>query len=159
MESDRLAHQVWLVDIALMLRVCVNCWACNLLEGLEEIGFITGGPVAHGHTRGDSRLCQKDPHHSDSLKDEVIQAASRYQAAHWQEVAAASGDSREGLLHGTHLRTHIAWVHLLQPHTVHDRDTACRILNMCLPRGVLRCLGWYRLGGHHLYGRLRGPAA
>ena len=42
MEPDRLAHQVWLSDIDLMLRGCVNCWTFHLLEGLEEIGFVEG---------------------------------------------------------------------------------------------------------------------
>jgi hypothetical protein len=155
MEPDRLAHQVWMADIGLMLRGCRHCWTFRLLEGLEKIGFITGDQWRVG-TPGVTVASVKGLH---ITKDEVMQAVLRYQAAHWHEVAAAGSDPREGLSQGTHLRTHLAWVHPFQPDAVHDRDNAPSFLKLCLPRGVLKCLGRYRLGGHHLYGRLHGPEA
>jgi hypothetical protein len=85
-----------------------------------------------------------------------MQAALRYQAAHWQAVIVASAEPRAGVSSGTHLRTHAAWVHALEADTVHGRDNAPKFHHLCLPRGFLQCLGRYRLGGHHLYGRLHG---
>ena len=125
-----------------MLRGCRRCWTFRLLEGLEKIGFIAGDQWRVG-TQGVTVASIKG---LQITKDEVMQAVLRYQAAHWHEVAAAGSNPREGLSQGTHLRTHIAWVHPLQPDAVHDRDNAPSFLKLCLPRGVLQCLGRYRLG-------------
>ena len=152
MEPDRLAHQVWLSEIDLMLRGCVNCWTFHLLEGLEEIGFVEGDMWRSG-TPGVTEDTIKAITMS---KEAVMQAALRYQAAHWQAVVVASDELRVGVSSGTLLRTHAAWVHALEAGTLHGRDNAPSFQHLCLPRGILRCLGRYRLGGHHLYGRLHG---
>ena len=155
MEPARLAHQVWLSDIDLMLHGCTNCWTYHLLKGLEEIGFVSGNQWRSGAPGVTVDFVRS----ITITKEEVMQAALRYQAAHWHAVIAASNDPREGVSDGTHVRTHAAWVHELDADIVHSRDNAPKFLHLCLPRGVLRCLGRYRLGGHHLYGRLHGPDA
>jgi hypothetical protein len=155
MEPERLAHQVWLSDIELMLRGCKTCWTFHLFQGLEEIGFVTGDQWRSGM----SGVTVDTVKLINITKEGVMEAALRYQAAHWHAVLAASNDPREGVSYGTHVRTHAAWVHELDVDTVHSRDNAPSFLHLCLPRGVLRCLGRYRLGGHHLYGRLHGQGA
>jgi hypothetical protein len=152
MEPDRLAHQVWLADIDMMLKGCVNCWTFCLLEGLEDIGFVEGDLWRSG-TPGVTVDSIKA---INITKEAVMQAALRYQAAHWQAVVLASADPRAGVSLSTHLRTHAAWVHALEANVVHGRDNAPSFHQLCLPRGILRCLGRYRLGGHHLSGRLHG---
>ena len=86
-------------------------------------------------------------------------AALRFQATHWQRVVEVSSNPRHGPSADTHVRTHAVWVHKLLPNEVHTRENAPSFLSLCLPRGMLRCLGRYRLGGHHLYGRLHGVQA
>ena len=152
MEPNRLARQVWVADIDLMLRGCVECWTFHLLEGLEEIGFV----VADQWRSGTPGVTVETIKAICVTKEAVLQAALRYQAAHWQAIIAASTDPRGGVSAGTHLRTHVTWVHELEPNTVHGRANAPRFHHLCLPRGIIRCLGRYRLGGQHLYGRLHG---
>jgi hypothetical protein len=142
MEPARLAHQVWLSDIDVMLHGCTNCWTYHLLKGLEEKGFISGNQWRSG-----APGVTVDSVKSITItKEEVMQAALRYQAAHWQAVIAASNDPREAVSDGTHVGTHAAWVHEVDADIVHSRDNAPKFLHLCLPRGVLRCLGRYRLG-------------
>lgn len=49
-------------------------------------------------------------------------------------------------------------MHAISPDALPSRGNAPSFLHLCMSRGILRCLGRYRLGGHHLYGRLHGPS-
>ena len=155
MDSDRLAHQAWTADLQLLLAGCVDCWSFHLLEGLEEIGFVTPDQWRSG-TPG---VTVESLQSISVTKGDVMAAARRYQADHWQRVAAAHVHPRQQLSAGKHLCTHSHWVHAVESGALPDRKNAPSYLQLCLPRGVLQCLGRYRLGGHHLYGRLHGPAS
>jgi hypothetical protein len=63
-------------------------------------------------------------------------------------------DPRQGPSESLHLRTHAGWVHSLPPGTVHTRANSPAYLTLCMSRWVLGTLARYRLGGHHLNGRL-----
>jgi hypothetical protein len=149
MPPSRLAHHTWLADIELMLSGSQNCWAYNLLEGLELIGFVQGGqwrPGSPGVTvETVSRL--------QITKKLVMEAVLQFQAMHWEAVADLGEDPRRGPSHSLHLRTHTMWVHALQG-SVHTRANSPGFLKLCMGRWVLWTLARYRLGGHHLNGRL-----
>jgi hypothetical protein len=68
-------------------------------------------------------------------------------------VADLGEDPRRGPSHSLHLRTHTMWVHALQS-SVHTRANSPGFLKLCMGRWVLWTLARYRLGGHHLNGRL-----
>lgn len=81
-------------------------------------------------------------------------AVLRFQALHWEAVVELGEDPRHGPSDSLHLRTHARWVHTLQPGTVHSRANSPGFLKLCMGRWVLWTLARYRLGGHHLNGRL-----
>ena len=83
-----------------------------------------------------------------------MKAVLEFQATHWQTVIELGGDPRQGPSDGLHLCTHAGWVHTLQPGVVHTGANRPRFWRLCMGRWVLWTLARYRLGGHHLNGRL-----
>jgi hypothetical protein len=155
MPQDRLAYQVWVADMQLMLSGCVNCWTYHFFEGLEEIGFVTPDQWRSGTPGVTVDALTRIP----ITKEAVLKSALSYQASYWRRMSLACTNPRQGPSEGTHMHTHINWVHAIERTTLPRRDNAPGFLHLCLPRGVLQCLGRYRLGGHHLHGRLHGPTA
>lgn len=151
MGPERLARQVWVADIQLMLSGCKKCWTHQLLECLERIGYLTGDQWRSGSdgvTVG--TICTLA-----ITKTGVHDACLRFQRASWDEVCRQGCDPRTAPSDGIHLRTHMAWVHgLVLDGPLPSRANAPGFHQLCLPRSKLQCVGRYRLGGHHLIGRM-----
>jgi hypothetical protein len=88
------------------------------------------------------------------IKQLVMAAVLQFKTVHWEAVADLGEDPRHGPSDSLHLRTHAGWVHALQPGTEHTRANSPGYLKLCMGRWVLWTLARYRLGGHHLNGRL-----
>ena len=128
MDPSRLAFQVWVADIQLMLSGCTNCWTFHFLEGLEEVGFVTPDQWRPGTPGVTVDAIQS----LRPTKEAVLQATGRYQVAHWRSVVASGSDPREGPSEGTHLRSHISWVHAISPDALPSRDNAPSFLHLCM---------------------------
>jgi hypothetical protein len=151
MGPERLARQAWVADIALMLSGCKQCWTHQLLECLERVGYLPGNQWRRGNGGVTvSTICSLVV-----TKKGVHDACLRFQRASWDELSMQGSDPRTGPSVGIQLRTHMAWVHSLVPDgPLPSRANAPVFHKLCLPRSKLQCAGRYRLGGHHLEGRM-----
>jgi hypothetical protein len=155
MSSDRLAHMAWCADIDLMLEGCTSCWTYNLLSALESCGFIQARQWRPGNPDVSSGSLQLLDIDKGGVWDTLLQK----QRERWSQLIAGSVNPRSGPRHGTHVRTHDAWVHTLADGVLHTRKNAPRHMKICLSSGYLKCLAKYRLGGQHLVGRLHDDKA
>lgn len=152
MSEDRLARQAWEADIELMLSGCQECWSFKLLSALETIRVVRPDQWR----RGAPGVSVTAVVALEFARDDVGPALLRLQRERWSDLVGSSLDPRTGPSEGTHLRTHVAWVHNLAPDAEQGRHNAPKYMKLCLSMPKLQCLARYRAGGHHLQGRLSG---
>lgn len=150
MASDRLARKTWVADIELMLAGCTECWSYYLLHALDCIGFVTGQQWQPGTPGLTVEVVQALPISKESVQTAVL----AFQARLWEDVASTELDPRQGISEHLHLHTHMAWVHRYTEGAVHTRANSPGFQKLCLGRWSIWNLARYRLGGHHLDGRL-----
>jgi hypothetical protein len=148
MSSNRVAHQAWQADIALMLQGCTDCWVYHFLSALERLHVIVPAQwrcTEVGVTPSSVMNLSIDRH-------TVHLALMTALRARWTLSYGSSIDPRNGGV-GVQLRTHMFWVHEIPDDLVLSRDNAPSYMKLCLPLRKLQCLARYRLGGQHLEGR------
>ena len=152
MPEHRLARQAWMEEIRLMLSGCDTCWCFKLLHALERVGLVGPQQWRVGSQGGTSDAVQA----LEFARTDVLTALLRAQRERWAGIVGVSANPRTGPSEGTHLRTHVSWVHTLENGVDQTRRNAPKYLKLCMSLPKLQCLARYRLGGQHLEGRRAG---
>ena len=148
MAPARLASQVWVADLELMLSGCRACWSFKVLSAFEKLGLVSAAQWRPGGEATVASIRQLE------LGRDVVQTALLgAQRRAWESIVGGTLDPRTGPSTGTMMRTHTAWVHDLSAGVRQQRSNAPLYQRLCLPLPHLHCLVRYRLGGQHLRGR------
>ena len=135
-----------------MLAGCESCWCFRLLDALERVGLV--GP--HQWRADSPGVTSTSVQDLEFARDDVHAALLEMQREKWADIVGPSLDPRTGPSAGTHLRTHVAWVHTILEGVEQARSNAPQYMKLCLSLPKLQCLARYRMGGQHLEGRLAG---
>jgi sorting nexin-29 len=143
MTIDRLAHNVWLADVQLMLEGCQTCWAWSFLRAMTDLKLIDGDHVWNPAvndliTTRDIAAINIDP-------DAVQPRVKELMLAAW---ASLSMDPRSAPSERVQMCTYAAWV--AQPVSGSCTISGHKHLLCCSSFKVMQCLARYRIGAHQL---------
>ena len=146
MSVDRLAYNVWVADIELMLDGCRHCWTYKLLDTLTHLGVL---PRAEWDCLS-SLVVTKEQVMSLCIVEDVVQSAMhRCFALRWQDL---HHDPRlaPSLQHDKCI--HACWV---MPANVVTSGSVGRPaqpghMKLCMSFKMLQCYARFRVGWHYL---------
>lgn len=131
--GDRLAYNVWLSDIDLVLDGCTDCWTARMLQVLGELAMLP-----HDFTIATATHVQILNLRFD--EGEVRHKLHTLVRDRWTSIT--SSDPRTANSLGVHMCTYAAWVQDVQAPSPH--------LTCFTSFKMLQCLCKYRIGWHQL---------
>jgi hypothetical protein len=143
MPRERLAYNVWVADIELMLAGCKRCWTYRLLRTLTHLGVVDGAMWDRNCTIGITKV---EVMHIRVREEVVKDALHKSLGARWSGLYTGSPRSAPSIGHEKVI--HARWVL-----PVVDGGTLRRNsphLKLCMSFKMLQCLARFRLGWHYL---------
>jgi hypothetical protein len=147
MPADRLAHNVWVADIELMLDGCRHCWTYKLLDTLSQLGAV---PRAMWDHRSSLGVTKENVMGVCIVEDAVSSALHKCFALRWQGVHH-DPRSAPSLQHDKCI--HASWVMPLivtMPGAGPGRAARPMHMKLCMSFKMLQCYARFRLGWHYL---------
>jgi Reverse transcriptase (RNA-dependent DNA polymerase) len=146
MDADRLAYNVWVADIELMLDGCPQCWTYKLLHTLTRLEVVPGALWDRRSNAG----VTKEGVMGICIQEDVVKAALhkcfavRWQGLHHNPRSAPSLEHDKCI--------HACWV--MPPVAVTAgvvaRSAQPRHMKLCMSFKMLQCLARFRVGWHYL---------
>ena len=148
MPADRLAYNVWVADIELMLEGCRHCWTYKLLDTLSYLGVMSRAAWDHHSSAGVTRegvmgVCISE----DAVKLALHKLlASRWRGLHHDPRSAPSLEHEKCI----HARWVMPPVEVDAALDVVGRSAQSKHMKLCMSFKMLQCLARFRVGWHYL---------
>jgi hypothetical protein len=147
MQADRLAYNVWVADIELMLDGCRHCWTYKLLDTLSYLGAV---PRAVWDHRSGAGVTKEGVMGVCILEDVVKLALHKCFASRWQglhhDPRSAPSLEHEKCIHASWVMPTVA----VGASEVIGRSVQPRHMKLCMSFKMLQCLARFRVGWHYL---------